>query len=530
MATPGQATREQSTALGVAVLNRRQQELRQQRIPKVSDKEGERFRRDAKREERRGIRGFVVCRECFSKFRKIQANHLRLHGLTCKQYEQKWKDSKGDVPSLMCTAMRTEVSGRSFDQQRNQRGRPRLNLKVRGHDTAALKWPMLCLAVEGKSCKAIAKEVDRFFTTVWADLAALGFSGRAAFHDLGERWMAANVLQLKTATGLSVAELSERAGLPDAFKDAVWRPRTRFNPALVRKLVAWRDNVLRALLVPDSRRSRGVERLNRSEVLKTFLPNLRARHKLLRAALSKMRAFLRVYPDAGAEELKTYLCEQAMLEVSGESSGDVFKRFLPWAPQLMPFLGKNIDRLRRHDGHLWPLAWEALGARWDASPKLVEAAIRARTRRIAPREMRFLILGLSDRSHTPAAFSLPPAAPAARPLRKKPEPRPYERTESFRVGKSVEAALPRFEAICADLRSLRGSARSRGLRMQVVLSAHQCSSNEIQAVKQGRNNPLRAARYFISFETKYQYETVAQYHKEFKAHSGVAARAPSSNS
>jgi hypothetical protein len=81
------------------------------------------------------------------------------------------------------------------------------------------------------------------------------------------------------------------------------------------------------------------------------------------------------------------------------------------------------------------------------------------------------------------------------------KPKPFE------IGAKVEAVLPRFQEVCTRLR----------LQPKQAVQLPGYSETEIKAASMGLFNGLRAARWFVSLDTQYTYDTVAQYHKEFRA-------------
>jgi len=278
----------------------------------------------------------------------------------------------------------------------------------------------------------------------------------------------------------------------------------------------------------NPRQRRIADRFNRSAILKTFIPHLRSIYTLLlgsstlpeshRGILAKVRLWLRAHPTAEAKDLQRHFCEQAYLEVSGQISGDLFKRFLLWAPKLMPFLETNLDRLRK-PGDLSPLACEAIGTRWDAPRNIVAEAIKSRTRRIAPREMRFLILSLSQQQPAMLADVAKVAVTSQQHSdkgRRGPEPLAFEETTMFKVGKRVDDEILRFQTICADLRSLPRRARTNLTRAVELLKAKNYSIKDLEAGIRSPGNPLIAARWFISMTTKRQYNVIAKYHQAYR--------------
>ena len=340
--------------------------------------------------------------------------------------------------------------------------------------------------------------------------------------------------QLKAATGLSLSEFAQQIVISEAkLVDRVIAKKAhasdRVEPQIAKLIIARRDQILRVLLVYDSCRSRGVSRLNRTRLLKSLVPNLRNRYKLLLSIMGEIRSWLRQNPTAQAKDLQQYFCEQAHLEVVGEVSRNRFRQFLLWAPELMPFLVTNLDRLK-NGGHLWPLVWEAIAARWEA-PRAAGAASSAKNRvssvvrhaielgtgSILPREMRLLILSIGHKQQ-PAAETAAVASSSEQPKRdaRKHERITFEKTSAYAIGKMVEGALPRMEAICKELRSLRPRTRTNRVQAGGILQAKGYSQMESEAATYAPGTPLEAARWFVSLKENKGYDTVAQYHKEFR--------------
>jgi len=495
----------------LAEYNRRQRERHRRRIPKVSAAEGALFRGDSKREEKLRIGDYVVCRACLGKLKRLTGGkwpHLGLvHKLTEKEYDANYPGAP-----LVCLALRRDLSKRGKQQMASARGRSRQRIKVRGHEAPARKWPIVRGLVQGHSYKQIGADVGRTVQTVKGTVDRLELAGRAALYDFGLPVTGATFLQIKAASGLSANELARQTQLPEP-RMAEWvLPKYsahRIGPESARKLIKWRDDTLRRLLADVSKPSRGLDRHSGSAVLKTFVPSLRQRYDLLLAALRHLRKTLKANSNWRATEIQDYLCEQAMLEVAGQSTGGPFPACLPLAAEMMPFIEASIDRLRGR-GNLWPIAYEAIAARWGTTPPTVGAAIRPRTRTLRAREVRVLVRSASRDG---------PEQRVTASTRKKPGPKKldYSQTEGFRVGKLVEDNLQRIEGLCGELRALPKRARTNADRAAALLSDKGYSRREIKAATNAPGTPLVAARWFVAGDTQHSYDTVAQYHKEFRA-------------
>lgn len=95
--------------------------------------------------------------------------------------------------------------------------------------------------------------------------------------------------------------------------------------------------------------------------------------------------------------------------------------------------------------------------------------------------------------------------------------RDYRATESHRVGERTEGRILRARAISAAFAGLPKRARYNAARAVKLLSPQGFSEREIDAATHAPGDPLRMARWMEALETGYEYDTVAQYHKEFRS-------------
>lgn len=352
--------------------------LARSRVPKVVPQQLHYFRKHSRREQRLGIVDYVVCRKCGAKLQRLHGGpipHLSVHGLSRADYQKKWPGAP-----LICESLQRELSARA-------------------EPSTTKKWPIVCGIVRGKTYEQIGGELNpqRFFTTVWAWARKMGFCGkttraRPAFYDFDEPVTAEAVRTLRNITGLSVPQFAKRTNLiTSVIADAI-RPRHKgIQPGTSKKIIVWRDDLIRHLLMTAAVPTRGQDRYSGSRILKTFFPDLRLKRALLLRVMRWCRSSASVTLTMNANDLGEQFCAQAMLEVRRQGSHEwLFARFLPWAPDLIGFFQTNL-RLLKGEGNLWPLADAAIAQRWDTTPHVLSSAWRLRSTAIPPDEMRRLI-------------------------------------------------------------------------------------------------------------------------------------------
>lgn len=397
----------------------------------------------------------------------------------------------------------------------SSRGRRRPGLKsVRGHsgEGPAKKWPIVCYLVEGCTHKEIGAKLSRSFTTTWSAARKMGFHDSAkartmsALYDFGEPFTVEAVRALKSSSGLSVGQLATRTGLPASVITGTIRPRRKYQrvaPEIAKKILTWRDSVIRQLLSTAAAPARGEDRFSGSRILKTFFPDLGRKRGQLLSVLRRTRSLLNSTAGIKAHELGELFCTQAMLEVGRCAPQRTFAQSLPWLPAVMTFLQANFGRLAGNCD-LWRLADEAIAWRWDTSAAIVSGVSRSRVQPILQSEMRMLL-----RETVPSA---PPST------RRRPGPRvsPIQSRAEFIGGRNVEAAIPRISAICRDLLTLPRRARTNLDRASLLLDGRNYSRQELAAAVRSPGDPLVAARWFISITTRKEYGVVAKYHQFYR--------------
>ncbi len=487
------------------------------RIPKVGTREIPLFRKNPRREEQFGIKSYVVCRECRAKRKKLNGNawaHLSIHGLTEEQYcgpSGKWPGAP-----LVCEELRRELSQRAKLQMIPTRGRPRQLKSVRGHvgEQAAPKWPIVRALANGEGFKAAGKEVKRSPMTVWTAAQKIGFCGERqtvttnAFYDFGEPVTTETIQALRKSAALSAPQFAKQTGIELSVVRGVIRPRRkgqRIQPGIAKRVIAWRDDLLRQLLATTASPTRGEDRYSGSRILKTFFPDLKSKRGLLLRVMRWCRRSEPVTISMNANDLGELFCAQAMLEVANGPRETLFARFLPWAPDLIRFFQANLQLIKGR-GNLWPVADAAIAQRWNTTRHVVSGAWDSHWRAIPADEMRRLIEGLS------------PAQKASAPEGPRPGPVPLLATKrtDFAVGKEVETLLSKFRLICADVQALPRRARTNLERASNLLKEKKFSTQELQAALRSPGDPLIAARWFIAITTKRQYNVVAKYHQTYR--------------
>jgi hypothetical protein len=419
----------------------------------------------------RGFADYVVCRECHGKFGTLVGgrSHLRsAHQMTKPEYLARWPGAP-----LISAAMEKRLSARFRGMWKSERAGHRPRRRVRGHqESSAPKWPMICLRVQGKSHREIGQAVNRTEVAIYHALGKVGLSGEPAIYDFGEACTASTLIRLKKATGLTASELAREADIPERQFIEATRPgralnNRRVHPELARKLVAWRDKMLETFF-GKPQTSRSADAIDKRKLLKTFIPDLYSSYDLVLSALRKLRKYLQSDAAQQSDKLQDYFCAQAESEVLEKRPG-VFVKFLPWAPELLPLLESRRSRIAARES-LPPLVHELIGARWNLSPSIVSEAMRSRTRRVPPKEMRYRIQALSRET--------PP--PIDKKLRRQRGPRkmPDEQTVWFDIGRRVQQKIPNAQGI--------------------------------------DDAALIAARKAIVAETHLQYESVVRYHRLYR--------------
>jgi hypothetical protein len=238
----------------------------------------------------------------------------------------------------------------------------------------------------------------------------MGFSGEkrtTSFWSCGEIFDRSAVREIHKLSGLNVTEFANALGVPFGTLESLLSSRAnekRPHFQTAKKVAEWRGDLF-SYLMSNATRNPGANtcKYSQSRVIRTFFPQLGAKYSLLLQVLHRLQKVLRENPTWGADQLQEYFWSQAVQEKAGKSKGNLFKRFLPWAPELMPHLRSKIDRVL--GVHHQPIAWEILAGWLGTTAPIISALInpsQARAiRPIPPEQMRWLIL--NRRNAGPAA-------------------------------------------------------------------------------------------------------------------------------
>jgi len=220
-------------------------------------------------------------------------------------------------------------------------------------------------------------------------------SGTTGFYSFGELFDRSAMQQLHSMTGLTVTEFSRQLGIPFATCWNILRSKTSLQLGFLtaRKISEWRSCLFRQLM---SDATQGADRYGRRRIIQTVFPNLRDRYSQLVEVLRNVSKSPCAKTDFVSDALPQYLIEQALMEQARPTQGTLFKSFLPWAPDLVPFLKKNLDRV--HGALRAELAVQAIAQWLGTTPPVVKNVLHCtnnghRIKAIPPREMRLLILG-----------------------------------------------------------------------------------------------------------------------------------------
>lgn len=315
-------------------------------------------------------------------------------------------------------------------------------------------WLIVEGIAQGKPHQLIAKSVGRSQSVISDRARQLGFSNANCRYYFGQPFDSQAVQCVKKRTGLFARVLAAESGVSIfAMQEAQWpkRQHQRAKPHTAEKLTAWLDETVEKLMAIDFRKRLHVpsiwHRCSRHSLLFTLVPRLRENYDLLLSALHRLRIFLRADLSAGPDRVQDYLCEQAGLEVAKVSRENVFAPFLPWAPELMPFLKRDLERLRGQE-RLERISREWLAARCHTKPSVMDSALRrSRTRMVAPNDVAMLIQSLNIRSEPMASKA---RVPRGRPADRKEifiEARRLHEQENLSWRKCAQRLIPHDEFV-----------------------------------------------------------------------------------
>jgi AraC-like DNA-binding protein len=326
----------------------------------------------------------------------------------------------------------------------------RLVKRGRSRDSADMWIRVKLRIIERKSIQEIAKQLKLTPEAINSSLHRMGWPVKAC-HSFGEVFDRAALRRLKEMSGLEVPDLAQELSMPVGTLEGLLSTRRpddelRFDTA--RKIVEWRNGLFFRLLPKASRHS-GHGRHSRQSIILAFFPNLGESYQFLMEVLHRLAKPLpKNLQWEGQHELQGYLCEQAMRETAeekaGTSPGHLFRRFLSWAPDLMPFLAEKLEDLR--GVHHRELAWEimagSLGTKAQFISGLDSPSRVRRTKQISPDQMSRLISQNGADRVVAQQQQQQPEAPKKTKNKRGPDPEPVQDNEWFKIGVAVEREIP----------------------------------------------------------------------------------------
>jgi hypothetical protein len=400
--------------------------------------------RDPSYEERHGIRRRVICRVCGAIKKKLARHLKQFHKLTAEQYRTQFPGCP-----LTSSAIRRKTSA---DQKRlkselRHRAYPGMS-SVRGHrgEKPLRHWLVLCLIVQGKNAVEAGKILNRDNDTVLYIASELNLQcASSRLYDFGKPMTYAYGLRLQMALGLDRETFASLFGMPRllAYRISVRHlANSRIAHAHARSIIEVRDWFIRRIRELAGKHRRGgpnSTRVDSTRFLMAALPDLPRTYVSLRQILVRSRQFLRNAPEAGIDEWHDWLCAQARLETGGRLPGNLFTKFLPFAPEISQFVEEKLAALRAPGGSVRQLAAEILASRLKVSSSLIRHCNEKRP--LPPSDAEHLILTTSRGSQ---------AAPSGRAdgeERKKSAGKrkrakvPFQKTVWFALGQKIERLI-----------------------------------------------------------------------------------------
>jgi len=287
------------------------------------------------------------------------------------------------------------------------------NGHTKGHEEPLNKWSLLALWVEGFTLDEIGEKLERSRNAVCTAARRLGLTGWASVYSFGERFDFQAVFNLRTACDLTPAMFAKLTDVsPEMVRHCSPRLRNqRVPPKAAAKIIRWRDalisrvlstkwtktDYLPADLTTDERR------YSQPALMRALFPQLKERYEFLVRVFNDCRKPLefsdkqlfRLQPSATVEELGEYFCQRAQFEIAANVPDKVFARFLPWAPELVPFLAPSLHRItgRRPLGSL---VLEALAWHWKVPAGPMRLIVHRKIEPIPPARMRALLHSLRN--------------------------------------------------------------------------------------------------------------------------------------
>ncbi len=219
--------------------------------------------------------------------------------------------------------------------------------------------------------------------------ASMGLSFGAAFIcDQCDPLRHRNLCDLRRIVGFDAANFERYVGLEEGRSNATRPADTIVNPADAVLVVAWRDHLLKTLLAKGSLAL--AIKIGRDRVLKTLLPEIAETNRFLLRTIGEIRAAMRESSEWGVDSLGEFVCRQAAIEESVQSSDNRWRKTLRYlaSDRLEEWLTNNLVRLRS-PGHDGEIVRAMIG--YGASSVIVRNALRYRTSVIEPADVRSLI-------------------------------------------------------------------------------------------------------------------------------------------
>jgi len=258
-------------------------------------------------------------------------------------------------------------------------GRPRPDLQSAGD------WEKVELLAAGKSRKEILARLGGSWPGIYLAFRKMGFpAGASPVYSFGELFDRSALRRLQELSGLNVTELARQLGVKFGTLEPHLSSRNaekQVSFEVARRAHQWRIALFRHLM------SSG--RYGQSRIILTFFPSLSINYKLLMDVLDRMVEANRNDLQWSAEGLKLYLCGQARKETAGVISGDLFRRFLPWAPVILkPILvpeeksiHMTLENLR--GVHHQRLAWDLIACSLGTTAPVISAVLNPSQARTA---------------------------------------------------------------------------------------------------------------------------------------------------
>jgi hypothetical protein len=421
--------------------------------------------------------------------------------------------------SLMTDVLRESCRQGQLRRMRGPQGeRIRKNLAKRAkgnqsHRAGVPSWPIVRLIGRGmtaaeawKTLKLGAKITPHGVGQRARDY---GFTfGTEAMSDQCEPYTYERLYHLRRVSGFEIADFDRCAGLDEGRSDGTCPGDRIVGPDQARKAIAWRDEVLTALLNVQPLLVVARHEYRKDELLLTFLPELAETNRALVASLGEIRQDVRNHAEWGVEELGESMCMAAAREQSIEGNLDHSRRktlrYL-CEEKSEVWLAANLERLRANEDD-GPLVRELTGSRYGATQWIVQHALRPRAHRITSLEVRMLI----------KEFAPQLAEEKIRRGRPEGSNKVAASTEWFKTGRAVEDEVMKFGAVFEKKAKLADEVRRNFSRCADALEKFGFGRAESEAAA-ANGSATEAARDLVCQEKRpdLDRDSVVAYHKRF---------------